>query len=144
MKKTQTKAVMQMQDSYIEKFEFTTKRKVVQNEELELNSEIGFQIVNLIEKEDKYIAHIRLMNRITTIINDENIQHINVIINGLFEGSKEIEKTKFEEMLKLNGAVTLSHLVRAYINTMTSLSGNQTIITPMTNFHEFFRDENKK
>ena len=39
-----------------------------------------------------------------------------------------------EEMLKLNGATTLSHLTRSYIYTVTGLSGITNIVTPMVDY----------
>ena len=66
-------------------------------------------------------------------------------MQALFSGNKEIEKEKFEEMLKYNGASTLSQIIRAYIITNTSLSGMPTINLPMINFVEFFKKaENKQ
>lgn len=47
-------------------------------------------------------------------------------------------------MLKINGATTLSHFTRTYVQAVTSLSGMPTIITPMMNFVEFFKNEEDK
>lgn len=58
-------------------------------------------------------------------------------MGALFQGDLEIEKD-FEKMLKLNGATTLSHLMRAYVASNTALSGMPTIMVPMVNFGEFF------
>ncbi len=61
---------------------------------------------------------------------------------GLFIGTKakDYDKHKFEEMLKINGATTLSHLIRAYVYTTTGLSGMPQISTPMMNFVKFFKE----
>ena len=51
----------------------------------------------------------------------------------------------FEKMLKLNGATTLSNIMRAYVISNTSLSGMPTIVIPLINFVEFFKiREDKK
>lgn len=63
-------------------------------------------------------------------------------MGGLFKYSDKNQKEKFEEMLKINGATTLSHLIRAYIHTNTAISGMPNIITPMINFVEFFNEKN--
>ena len=65
---------------------------------------------------------------------------------GIFGGEKNdnFSKENFEEMLKINGASTLSHLMRAYIYTMTGLSGMPQINTPMINFIEFFKNAQEK
>ena len=53
-------------------------------------------------------------------------------------------KERFENMLKINGATTLSNFIRTYIHTTTSMSGMPPIITPMINFVEFFKEENRE
>ena len=66
---------------------------------------------------------------------------------GIFAKNKENEEENdikaFEQMLKINGATTLSHLIRAYIYTITGLSGTSQISTPMINFVEFFKNAEK-
>lgn len=64
---------------------------------------------------------------------------IHIAMGALFEGELEIEKD-FEKMLQINGATTLSHLMRTYIITNTALSGMPTITLPMINFVEFFKN----
>ena len=55
-------------------------------------------------------------------------------MRGFFEGYNYDSKEEFEEMLKLNGATTLSHLIRSYIYTVTGLSGITNIVTPMVDY----------
>ena len=55
-------------------------------------------------------------------------------MRGVFEGYNCNSKEEFEEMLKLNGATTLSHLIRSYIYTVTGLSGITNIVTPMVDY----------
>ena len=64
-------------------------------------------------------------------------------INDRQKRIDKIEKD-FENMLKINGATTLSHLMRAYVATNTSLSGMQTIMLPLINFVEFFKESKKE
>ena len=54
------------------------------------------------------------------------------------------KKSDFEEMLKINGATTLSHLIRSYIHTNTAISGMPNIIVPMINFVQFFKENEIK
>lgn len=65
-------------------------------------------------------------------------------MGGLFKYSEVNEKEKFEKMLKINGTTTLAHLIRTYIHTNTAISGMPTIITPMINFVEFFKEQENK
>lgn len=90
------------------------------------------------EMEDKQIGQVQMVYNITLLKGKEEVGKINLDIEGLFEGSKELKKEKFEEMLKYNGASTLSQIARAYIIYNTALNGMPTIKLPMINFIEFF------
>lgn len=56
-------------------------------------------------------------------------------MDGLFLGNpKRLSKENFMDMLELNGVVTLSQLARAYVLSVTSLSGiNPPVKLPMIN-----------
>lgn len=56
-------------------------------------------------------------------------------MDGLFLGNpKRLYKENFMDMLELNGVVTLSQLARAYVLSVTSLSGiNPPVKLPMIN-----------
>lgn len=82
----------------------------------------------------KHVYYVRLMKTET-----RKQGKIHIAMGALFEGELEIEKD-FEKMLQINGATTLSHLMRTYIITNTALSGMPTITLPMINFVEFFKN----
>ena len=104
---------------------------------------MGFGIIH-ITKKDSLIGEIELANEIELVIDKKVVGKIHIVMGALFEGSLDIEKD-FEKMLKLNGATTLSNIMRAYVISNTSLSGMPTIIIPLINFVEFFKNrENKK
>lgn len=136
------KAKFQLLDNYIKKYSMEVNRKIQSNEEIEIDGQIGFGIVN-ITKTDELIGEIELTNEIVLKSNGEEIGTINVVMGALFQGDLEIEKD-FEKMLKLNGATTLSHLMRAYVASNTALSGMPTIMVPMVNFVEFFDNEKEQ
>ena len=136
------KAKFQLLDNYIKKYSMEVNRKIQNNEEIEINGQIGFGIVK-ITKTDELIGEIELTNEIVLKSNGEEIGTISVVMGALFQGDLEIEKDS-EKMLKLNGATTLSHLMRAYVASNTALSGMPTIMVPMVNFVEFFDNEKDK
>lgn len=74
----------------------------------------------------------------------KKLAKIDVSMMGLFSGDESLSKEDFERMLKINGCTTLSHLTRAYVHATTSLSNMPTILTPMTNFVEFFKNKNEE
>lgn len=140
------KAKFQLLDNYVKEYSIELKRKIQNTEEIEINGKIGFGILNVTKKEN-LIGEIELTNEIDLIINEDTVGKINIVMGALFEGTLEIEE-QFEEMLKLNGATTLSNLMRAYVASNTALSGMPTIILPLINFVDFFKkdkiENNKK
>lgn len=139
------KAKFQLLDNYVKNYSLDVKRKIQNNEDVEVNGQISFGIVN-ITKEDSLIGEVELANEIDLIVSGENVGKIHIVIGALFEGELEIEKD-FEKMLQINGATTLSHMMRTYIITNTALSGMPTITLPLINFVEFFKnakDSNNK
>lgn len=132
------KAKFQLLDNYIKLYSLETKRKIQNNEDVEVNGQISFGILN-ITKEESLIGEVELANDIDLIVKGENVGKIHIVMGALFEGELEIEKD-FEKMLQINGATTLSHITRTYIIANTSLSGMPTITLPMINFIEFFNN----
>ena len=96
------------------------------------------------ESENKFIGQIKMIYDISLLVKDEKIGKIHLEEEGLFDGNKELGKEKFEEMLKYNGASTLSQIARAYIISNTALSGMPTIKLPLVNFVEFFNNATTK
>lgn len=138
MGKSMVQADLQLIDNYISEFSLNVYNKIDNKKDLDINANIGFRIVNIDEKE--LIGQIELKYIIDIIDNGEKVAKIIMVMNALFEGNENINKEKFEQMLKINGATTLSHLCRAYINSATSLSGMPTITMPLINFCEFFKN----
>lgn len=136
------KAKFQLLDNYVKNYSMEVKRKIQSNEEIEINGQISFGIIK-ITKDKSLIGEVELTNEIDLMVNKEKIGRIHIVLGALFEGELEIEK-QFEDMLKLNGATTLSHMMRTYITTNTALNGMPTITLPLINFVEFFKNEENK
>ena len=138
MEKSVVQADFQLMDNYISEFSLKEFDKIASDKDLGINANIGFRIVNVNEKD--LIGQIEL--RYDVDIKEENskVAEITIVMNALFKGSENLDKQQFEQMLKINGAATLSHLCRAYINAATSLSGMPTINMPLINFYEFFKN----
>ena len=138
------KANIQLLDNYIKKYEIKVDRKIIKQEKINIECSIGFAIINIIEEKEELIGEIEMEYKIKIIHEKEEIGKINTVVGALFKGNN-IKKDNFIEMLKYNGAPTLSQIVRSYIITNTSLNGMPTVIIPMINFVEFFKEtKNKK
>lgn len=142
MEQKNVQAQLQLEDSYVKEFQITTLKKIDQKNNLEILGQLGFRIININEKEDKFVGQIELKNNLKIKLKDEECSNIHISMIGLFTGikSENYNKEKFEDMLKINGATTLSNLIRAYIYTITGLSGMPQIATPMVNFIDFFKN----
>lgn len=134
------KAKIQLLDKYVKEYQMILKGKIDETSETEISCSLGFGIVNIQEEEKNKIGQIQMDYDIQLIKEKEEIGTIHLDIQALFEGEEGMSKKEFEEMLKYNGAATLSQIARAYIISNTSLSGMPTINLPMLNFVEFFED----
>lgn len=136
------KAKLQLLDNYTKEYSLEVKRKIQNNEDIEVNGQISFGIIN-ITKENNLMGEVELVNDIDLVVKGEKVGKIHIVMGALFEGELEIEK-EFEKMLQINGATTLSQLMRAYVMSNTSLSGMPTIIIPLINFVEFFKNAKER
>ena len=142
MESKSVQALFQLQDSYIKDFNLHSIKKIDKSENINIVGQVGFRILNIREDKESFVGQIELINDLKVSIKEEECADIHISMCGLFLGikNKEYDRNKFEEMLKLNGATTLSHLIRAYVYTATGLSGMPQISTPMINFVEFFKN----
>ena len=138
MEKSIVQAEFQLMDNYISEFSLNVFNKIENNKDLGINANIGFRIVNVNEKD--LVGQIELKYDIDITDNENKVAKIILIMNALFKGEGDIDKEKFEQMLKINGDTTLSHLCRAYINSATALSGMPAITMPLINFYQFFEN----
>ena len=138
MDKSIIQADFQLLDNYISEFSLKVFEKIKPDTDLGINANIGFGISNINEKEMIGQIELRYDVDITDNSNNNNLGKIVLVMNALFKGSENLEKNIFEEMLKFNGATTLSHLCRSYIHSATSQSGMPPVIMPLINFYEFF------
>lgn len=142
MEPKNVQALFQLQDSFVKEFNINTIKKIDNKENLNISGQLGFKINNIRDEKNNFIGQIELINDLKIMLKNEEYGNIHISMVGLFVGVKsdEYDKCRFEEMLKYNGATTLSHLIRAYVYTVTGLSGMPQISTPMINFIEFFKN----
>lgn len=142
MENKNVQALFQMQDSYVKDFDLHITKKIDKRENLNIIGQVGFRILNIREDKESFVGQIELINDLKVSVKEEEHANIHISMCGLFLGTKteEYDKNNFEKMLKLNGAATLSNLIRAYVYSVTGLSGIPQISTPMINFIEFFKN----
>lgn len=103
---------------------------------------VDYKISSITMKNDTWNAQLDLLIILTGKTNNgETIFTINLDMMGLFEGNaQQIEKEKFNDMLKINGISTLMQLSRAYVTATTALSNFPNPINfPMVNVFELVK-----
>ena len=136
-------AQFQMLDNYVKEYTLKCKEKLAESMDINMDGQVKFRIVNISDNEDSLIGEIELVNDLNLLVEEKIVATIHIVMGGLFKYNNKAEKDKFENMLKINGAATLSHFLRTYTHSNSVLSGMPSIITPMINFVDFFKDENK-
>lgn len=140
MKNEKIEANIQLIDSYIKESSIQIYKKNYTKSTLEM--EIEVQISEIKKQDNELSAELRLSNHIT--INDkennEKVVEINVKMAGIFTGNN-LNENEFQEFIKYSGTPVLSQSIRAYVMSVSALSGVETIRLPMINFVEFFKKD---
>lgn len=118
-----------------------TKDKVIK-----IDCDMDYEIVSCNEVEDGYKGEVDFIVNLVGRIEERELFKIHLMIRGSFIGTKrKISIEKFKDMLEVNGTATLSQISRAYINSVTSLSGMHPINLPMVNIYAMkkYKDNSK-
>lgn len=126
------------------KFEFETKDINASESKAKLSFDFDYNILNIEEHDDRYVGYIEFIVIIKAKIKNLNLFKLNLIMEGAFTGNiNKLDEEQFREMLELNGLTTLSQLSRAYILSVTSLSGiSPSIKLPMINVIALIKQKN--
>lgn len=105
--------------------------------------DFDYNIKEVEEFEDKYIGYIEFITVIKAKVKNSMLFKINLTMEGVFVGNaQKLKRDDFLDMLELNGLTTLSQLSRAYILTVTSLSGiNPPVKLPMVNIFKLIQQK---
>lgn len=139
-------ADFQFLNNKIIEFSINNSPLKTKEKEIKVSYNMDYEIVICNEVEDGYIGIIDFIVDLTGKIEESEAFKIHLKIRGNFIGSKNnLSMDKFKEMLEVNGTATLSQITRAYITSVTSLSGMPTINLPMANIYAMkkYKDNNK-
>lgn len=103
--------------------------KVEDKEVLDHQMQIEFEVKSMLNS-DSNLFRLELISKIS---NKDNTIHIEVDIVGIFKFEKDIPEEMKENFFKCNAPALLFPYVRAYISSLTSLSGINPIILPTIN-----------
>lgn len=136
-------ADFQFLDNKVIQFNMKNNLLNTKNKKIKIDYDMDYEIISCNELEDKYLGVINFSVELNGKIEDEEIFEIDLIMSGKFVGYKNLSIDRFEDMLKVNGTATLSQISRAYLISISSLSGMVPINLPMVNVHAMkkYKDE---
>lgn len=91
--------------------------------------------LDLLEEDNRFLGIIQLIVQVKAKIKNKVLFKIDLKMEGAFAGNAEkLGHQKFTDMLEMNGLITLLHISRAYLLSVTAQSGiNPPVKLPMVN-----------
>lgn len=127
----------------VSEFKIETRDIATNEAKVHVTYDFDYNIKEINEFDDKYIGYIEFITVIKAKVKNSILFKINLTMEGVFVGNtQKLKQEDFLDMLELNGLTTLSQLSRAYILTVTSLSGiNPPVKLPMVNIFKLMQQK---
>lgn len=104
---------------------------IADNEQINENLNINFSQESIVENEHMYKHTLGV-----DITNDDNTVAIHVEMTGFFEFDADLDETHKNAFFHTNAPAILFPYIRAYVSTLTSLSGISPVILPTLNLSQ--------
>jgi preprotein translocase subunit SecB len=97
--------------------------------------DFDYEVMELVEEDNRFLGIIQLIVQVKAKIKNKVLFKIDLKMEGAFAGNAEkLGHQKFTDMLEMNGLITLLHISRAYLLSVTAQSGiNPPVKLPMVN-----------
>jgi preprotein translocase subunit SecB len=130
----------------VSKFVIETKDIEIKAGRIPLDVAFDYDLIKIEEHDEKLVGFLDFTVEIKAKVKSSNLFKILLTMQGAFAGDlKKITLDAFKEMIELNGITTLSQLSRAYILSVSALSGiNPPIRLPMINVIKLREQKKKK
>lgn len=144
MKTGEIAADFQFKGNRVSKFILDT-RLIPSKGPAEVSFDVDYNIVNCSEYEAQHFGVLELIVKVRATLKRRILFKIELTMEGIFTGdATKLSRDKFVEMLEMNGLITLLHISRAYIVSVTSQFGiNPPVKIPMINIYKM-REKKKK
>lgn len=132
----------QMERNTVTEFHFSQNNIEGNFDTLNIKLGVDYNMSSVFEDDLKYISDLNLLIKIEGVNEiDKDVFTIHLNMKGVFSCNKDfISKDEFLEMMKINGVSTTLQLSRAYITSVSALSGfDRPINLPMINVFELNR-----
>ena len=140
-------APFQIKNNKVVEFSFKQTDFILGNVAININFDLNYSDIEIVQNETEFLGQISVTVDLKGVNGDEELFSLFLKMKGLF--TKNIEsiesdisekEIQFEEMLKLNGATVLVQLCRAYITSVTALTGIiPPLNIPMIDIYEFMK-----
>lgn len=110
-------------------------RMIEGNGRAEVSFDFDYEIKDMVEEEKRFLGIIQVTVKGKAKVKNRNLFRIDLEMEGAFAGNADrLTREKFTEMLEMNGLITLLHMSRAYLLSVTAQSGiNPPVKVPMVN-----------
>ncbi|MCD5414063.1 MAG: protein-export chaperone SecB [Clostridiales bacterium] len=140
-------ADFQLIGNRVAKFSIETGNVDTKPAKAKVSYDVDYNVTNSEIENEKRYGEVEFIVEVVAKTSEDMLFKINLAMVGLFVGNaKVLEKEEFTRFLELNGVATLSHLSRAYILSVSSLTGlNPSVKLPMININSLkrYKDEMK-
>lgn len=132
--KEEVLAEFQFLGNRVTKFNLDTRMINVKEQSAEISYEFDYNVKVVRELENKLVGIIELIVKARSTVKRKIFFTIDLVMEGAFACDTQADTAEmFQEMLEINGLVTLSQISRAYILSVTSQSGIPPVKMPMIN-----------
>jgi len=110
-----------------------------------LSFDFDYKVLDVLDEQSRFLGILMFIVKVKAKIQNKLLFTISLEMEGHFAGNPaNLPREKFIEMLELNGLVTLLHISRAYIASITAQSGiNPPIMIPMINVLKLRAEKSK-
>ena len=96
--------------------------------------DFDYEVMELVEEDNRFLGIIQLIVQVKAKIKNKVLFKIDLKMEGAFGNAEKLGHQKFTDMLEMNGLITLLHISRAYLLSVTAQSGiNPPVKLPMVN-----------
>ncbi|HHW57996.1 MAG TPA: preprotein translocase subunit SecB [Clostridia bacterium] len=142
----QVLADFQFVGNRVSNFKIETRDIKTNEFKVKVTYDFDYEIKEIKELEDRYVGYLEFITLIKAKVKNAIFFKIDLTMEGAFIGNiQKLKKEDFANMLELNGLTTLSQLSRAYILSVTALSGiTPPVKLPMINIFKLRQQKKEK
>lgn len=130
----------------VSNFKIETRDIRIDKEKINVTYDFDYEIKEIKELEDRYTGYLEFITIIKAKFKKTVFFKIDLTMEGAFIGNiQKLKKEEFINMLELNGLTALSQLSRAYILSVTALSGiTPPVKLPMINVFKLIQQKKER